>query len=415
MSVSPFAPARFPSMPELDDLRLGATASGIRYLGRPDLMLAALPSGTSIAGTFTVSSMSSAAVRWSRQCLERRRASPSPRPAAILVNSGNANAFTGDAGDAAAAEMARFAANSLGCSAEDVFVASTGVIGEPLPLEPVSASMDALVSNLAPGNWESAARAIMTTDTYPKGAASKAEFEEGKVHVAGIAKGSGMIAPNMATMLAFVFTDAALGPDLLQEVVATCVDCTFNCITVDSDRSTSDTVLVAATGQSESHPIVSASDPRLPQFAAALEEVMGSLAHQIVRDGEGASKFVTIHASGAASAAEARMIAFSVANSPLVKTALAGSDPNWGRIVMAVGKSGAQVVQSKLGISFGSIEVACDGAVSPSYTEEAGASYMRNAEIEISIDAGTGEDGAATVWTCDLSKSYVDINADYRS
>lgn len=415
MAVSPFAPASFPSLPEIGGLQLAAAETGIRYQGRPDLMLAALPSGTSIAGTFTDSSMSSAAVRWSRQCLKQRRASPSSGFSAFLINSGNANAFTGDAGDLAAAEMARLAANAIGCLPEDVFVASTGVIGEPLPLEPISASMDTLASRLAPGNWEPAARAIMTTDTFPKGASTETTVDGTKIQVAGIAKGSGMIAPNMATMLAFVFTDAAIASAPLQEAVTACVDKTFNCITVDSDRSTSDTVLVAATGSADMPPIMSASDPRIAKIAEALEEVMRPLAQQIVQDGEGATKFVTIRVTGAKSQTEARMIAFSVANSPLVKTAIAGEDPNWGRIVMAVGKSGADVIQSKLSVAFGSLEVARDGAVSPSYTEEACAAYMRSSEIEIGIDAGTGKDGKATVWTCDLSKSYVEINADYRS
>lgn len=415
MATSPFAPTSFPSLPAVGGLQLAAAEAGVRYQGRPDLMLAALPSGASIAGTFTNSSMSSAAVRWSRQSLGQLRASSTPGPSAFLVNSGNANAFTGEAGDQAAAEMARLAADAVGCPAENVFVASTGVIGEPLPLEPIAASMDTLASGLAPGNWEPAARAIMTTDTFPKGASAEATVDGAKIQVAGIAKGSGMIAPNMATMLAFVFTDAAIAPLPLQEAVTACVDETFNCITVDSDRSTSDTVLVAATGSADMPPIASASDPRLPKVTEALEKVMGSLARQIVRDGEGVTKFVTIRVTGAKSRAEARMIAFSIANSPLVKTALAGEDPNWGRIVMAVGKSGADVVQSKLCVTFGSIEVARDGAVSPNYTEEAGAAYMRRAEIEIGIDAGTGKDGEATVWTCDLSKSYVEINADYRS
>ena len=408
--ISPLAPKGFPALPEIAGVTLAAVEAGLRYRGRPDLMLVRLAPGTSMAGVFTRSSTRSPAVNWTAACIKKRRHPPSATsPAAILANAGNANAFTGRDGERAAQEMAQLAAVAVGCEPEDVFLASTGVIGEPLDTRPIGAALPGLASGLGPGHWEAAARAILTTDTFPKGAGT----DTGGIRIAGIAKGSGMIAPNLATMLAFVFTDAAVAPPLLQELLVGAVGPSFNSITVDGDRSTSDTVLLAATGTED--PITDITDPRAESLRAALTDTLCDLAQQIVRDGEGAAKFVEIAVTGAASEAEARSAAFAVANSPLVKTAIAGEDPNWGRIVAAVGKSEARIHPERLAIRLGSILVTRDGAVAPDYAEAAGAAYMKNPEIEIGIDLGVGGTGRATVWTCDLSARYVEINADYRS
>ena len=413
---SPLAPNRFPAMPAIVGLALTGVEAGLRYQGRPDLMLARLRPGTTVAGVFSKSATRSPAVEWSARTLTRWDETEGHAcPVAVIANAGNANAFTGKAGEEAAREMASIAAHATGTKSSRVLVASTGVIGERLPTDPIRHGANAASALLSPDGWEAAAQAILTTDTFPKGAVTPFQFGGLRGHVAGIAKGSGMIAPNMGTMLAFVFTDARISREALQRMLTETVKTTFNATTVDGDCSTSDTLLLAATGALENSPISGPSSPGADAVRTALHETLLSLAHQVVRDGEGASKFATIRVKGAVDDEDARVAAFAVANSPLVKTALAGEDPNWGRIVMAVGKSGAALDVSALGIRLGAIEVARDGAVSPAYREEDGAAYMRNSEIEIGIDLGTRGPGKFTVWTCDLTARYVAINADYRS
>ncbi len=412
---SPFAPARFPDLPDVRGVRLAAGAAGVRYSGRNDVMLAEAAAGSSVAGVFTRSRTRAAPVLWCEDRIAARRSGDAPGGAVMfLANSGNANAFTGAAGRQAVERTAEAVARETGVSAESVFIASTGVIGEPLPVGRIEASLGAIAASLAPGAWEAAERAIMTTDTFPKGSGRVLDIGGHEVRIAGFAKGSGMIAPDMATMLAFVFTDAAIAEPLLQTLLSAGVERTFNAITVDSDTSTSDTLMLAATGQSGAQAILSRDDPRCAVFAAALDDVLRDLAHQVVKDGEGATKFAAISVSGAETDAAARRIAMSIANSPLVKTALAGEDPNWGRIVAAVGKAGEAADRDKLSIRFGDILVAEHGSVAPGYRESDGAAYMKRAELEISVDVGVG--GArSTVWTCDLTATYVAINADYRS
>ena len=404
MPVSPLAPAAFPVLPVIDGVRFSAVAAGVRYQGRTDVMLAELAEDTAIAGVFTRSATRSAPVL---DCQAKNNA-PTGGRAAILVNSGNSNAFTGSNGRDAVARICDAVAETLGLSPDRVFTSSTGVIGEPLPWDRITAKIADLRDTLAPDAMESAARAIMTTDTFPKGAATEVTIDGKTVRIAGIAKGSGMIAPDMGTMLVYIFTDAAIGHDPLQELVSTITERTFNCITVDSDTSTSDTLLVAATGASGVD-VTGHAD-----FAAALERVMLDLALQVVRDGEGATKFVTVEVVGAATDADARKVGLAVANSPLVKTAIAGQDANWGRVVMAVGKSGATADRDRLSIRFGDIWVAREGWRAPDYSEDAASAYMKNQEITIGVDLGLGE-GRARVWTCDLTHGYIDINADYRS
>ena len=406
---SPLAPARPPRLPPLAGARLAAAASGVRYSGRPDLMLAGFAPGTTAAGVFTRSAMASAAVERSRAAAAHGRAR------ALVVNSGNANAFTGRAGEEAVARTVRAAAGLVGCAPEEVFVSSTGVIGEPLPVEKILAALPGLREALSPDGWAAAADAILTTDTFPKPATARTAIDGRPVTINGIAKGSGMIAPDMATMLAYIVTDAALPAPVLRAVLKPAADRTFNSITVDGDTSTSDTVLLFATGAVPVKPPPERTGGRrLAPFRRALEGVMRDLACQIVRDGEGATKFASVGVTGAASAGAARRIAFAIANSPLVKTALAGEDPNWGRIVMAVGKAGERADRDSLRIRFGPHVVAERGQVVPGYDEAPVAAYMKNAEIDIAVDVGIGR-GAATVWTCDLSHGYISINADYRS
>ncbi len=415
LPVSPLAPpGGLPALPPVAGVRFAAAEAGVRYAGRLDVMLAAIAPGAAIAGVFTRSATRSAPVLWCESCLAGLRPGPAEGGFAILVNSGNSNAFTGSVGRDAVAATVDAVAAALGVPEGHVFVASTGVIGERLPAERIVAKVAELRDALAPDAAEAAARAIMTTDTFPKGAVARVELDGAPVTIVGFAKGSGMIAPDMATMLAFVFTDAAVERDLLQRMVSGINARTFNCVTVDGDTSTSDTLLVAATGRAPMAPIATADDARAEAFRAALEGVMRDLAHQLVRDGEGASKFVEIAVTGAASDDDAVKVARSIANSPLVKTALAGEDPNWGRVVMAVGKAGAAADRDRLAIRFGPIVVAEAGQVAPSYTEAAGAAYMKRAELEIGVDLGLGV-GAATVWTCDLTHGYIEINADYRS
>ncbi|NOE26777.1 bifunctional glutamate N-acetyltransferase/amino-acid acetyltransferase ArgJ [Ruegeria sp. HKCCD6157] len=402
--VSPLAPASFPELPAIDGVRFATVEAGVRYQGRTDVMLAVLDPGTSVAGVFTRSATRAAPVL---DCQEKI-GGPSEGPAAILVNSGNANAFTGHYGQTSVAEVTQAVSKSTGVPVERVFTSSTGVIGEPLPHDRIISQLDALKSGLSRHAIEDAARAIMTTDTFPKGASAQVEIGGKTVSIAGIAKGSGMIAPDMATMLVYIFTDARVEQSALQEMLSAQTDRTFNCITVDSDTSTSDSLLLCATGSSGVDATGDAA------FARALETVMLDLAQQVVRDGEGATKFVEIRVTGAASDADAKTHGLAIANSPLVKTAIAGEDPNWGRIVMAIGKSGAAADRDKLSISFGDILVAENGWVSPDYREEDAAAYMKGQDLVIAVDLGLGE-GKSTVWTCDLTHGYIEINADYRS
>lgn len=404
MTISPLAPACFPDLPVINGARFAAGSAGVKYKDRTDVMLAELAEGTTVAGVFTRSSTRSAPVL---DC-QRKLAQPSAGRAAILVNSGNSNAFTGSAGEKSVEAICEMVAQSTGVSTQRVFTASTGVIGERLPHDRITARIDDLTKGLSETAIKDAARAIMTTDTFPKGASAEVEIEGKLVRIAGIAKGSGMIAPDMATMLVYLFTDAKIAQEPLQVLLGALTDQTFNCITVDSDTSTSDSLMIAATGSSGVDVTESAG------FTKALHEVMLNLAHQVVRDGEGATKFVEIRVTGAASDAEARQVGRSIANSPLVKTAIAGEDPNWGRIVMAVGKSGAQADRDRLRIHFGDVLVAENGWVAQSYTEGAGAAQMKQQDITITVDLGIGG-GLGTVWTCDLTHGYISINADYRS
>ncbi len=411
MKKSPLAPVGgFPDLSPIDGVRLATSAAGVKYAGRDDVMLAELAPGTVVAGVFTRSSTRSAAVL---DCQEKLGGA-APGGGAILVNSGNANAFTGAYGRASVMALTQQVAQVLDVDVDRVFTASTGVIGEPLPHERIIDKLADLSGNLAATNLPRAARAIMTTDTFAKGAGETLVTGAGDIHISGFAKGSGMIAPDMATMLAYVFTDARIAQPLLQDMVTRAAAETFNCITVDSDTSTSDTLMVCATMRSNAPLIEDAQQGQGPAFYAALRNVMLDLAQQVVRDGEGASKFVEVAVVGATSDVDARKVALSIANSPLVKTAIAGEDPNWGRIVMAVGKSGATADRDRLSIRFGNIMVAEQGWVSPGYSEAAGAAYMQRRDLEITVDLGIG-DGRATVWTCDLTHGYIQINADYRS
>lgn len=411
MTISPLAPQTFAVLPQLDGVRIATAAAGIKYADRTDLLLMQFDESASVAGVFTQSLCASAPVEFCRANLAGGRAR------ALVVNSGNANAFTGSKGSEAAAITARVAATAVGCAMNEVFLASTGVIGEPLDADGFSGILSALADVTDAGDWSDAADAIMTTDTYPKLATCQVSIDGVEVRINGIAKGAGMIAPDMATMLSFVVTDAAIAPDVLQTLLSNGVGDTFNAITVDSDTSTSDTLMLFATGAAAKRGaprITDAEDPRLATFATALHALMKDLALQIVRDGEGARKMVEIRVKGAASDAAAKIIALSIANSPLVKTAIAGEDANWGRIVMAVGKAGEMAHRDRLKIWFGNIRVAVDGERDPDYSEDEASAVMKNPEIAITVDVGVGG-GASTVWTCDLTKDYVAINGDYRS
>lgn len=404
MTRSPLAPDRFPDLPIIDGVRFASAAAGVKYTDRLDVMLALCDPGTAIAGVFTRSATRSASVL---DC-QAKLGGDSGGPAAILVNSGNSNAFTGAAGDASVKAICSAVAGATEIPETRIFTSSTGVIGEPLPHGKIVAQVETLARETSPDGIEAAAQAIMTTDTYPKGASASVEINGQTVRIAGIAKGSGMIAPDMATMLVYIFTDAKIGQASLQALVAELTNQTFNCITVDSDTSTSDSLIVAATGTSGVDVTESAG------FTQALRDVMLDLSHQVVRDGEGATKFVEIRVTGAASDADARRVGLAIANSPLVKTAIAGEDPNWGRIVMAVGKSGAQADRDRLTISFGDVLVAENGWVADAYSEAAGAAEMKKQDISIHVDLGLAG-GMETIWTCDLTHGYITINADYRS
>lgn len=404
MTISPLAPARFPDMPEVAGVTFASAPAGIKYAGRDDVMLAVLDPGTSVAGVFTRSATRAAPVL---DCQAKLGSDPSTA-AAILVNAGNANAFTGARGMASVEAVIQAMSEATGAPIDRVFTASTGVIGEPLPHERIVDVISSLNDNQSPSAIEAAAGAIMTTDTFPKGAAATVRIAGKDVHIAGIAKGSGMIAPDMATMLVYIFTDAQIAQSELQSLVSKLNAKTFNCITVDSDTSTSDTLMVAATGAS------GLDVTQEVAFENALHDVMLDLAHQVVRDGEGATKFVTVSVTSAQDDADAHKVALAIANSPLVKTAIAGEDANWGRVVMAVGKSGASADRDRLSIRFGNITVAKDGWRAPDYSEDAASAYMKNDELEIGVDLGIGQ-GQSTVWTCDLTHGYISINADYRS
>jgi glutamate N-acetyltransferase / amino-acid N-acetyltransferase len=410
-TISPFAPKELARLPAIKGVRFAACAAGIRYPNRTDLLFALFDPGTTVAGVLTQSKTASAPVEWCRARLAHGLAR------ALVVNSGNANAFTGRRGREAVKLTAEAAAKAAECLEANIYLASTGIIGEPLDVGKFTGLLGDLAKRGVPDGFEQAARAIMTTDTYPKLATRKAEIGGVRVHINGIAKGAGMIAPDMATMLAFLFTDAPIEPSALRACLDPAVEETFNAITIDGDTSTSDTLLVFATGAAAARGaprIGLASDPRLAGFRLALAAVMRDLALQIVKDGEGLTKFVAVRVTGAESDLAARQIARSIANSPLVKTAVAGEDPNWGRIVMAIGKAGEAANRDQLAIWLGEILVAKDGQVASSYREADGAAYMRNAEIAIHVDVGVGS-GVATIWTCDLTQAYIAINANYRS
>lgn len=414
--ISPLAPKKLASLPPLDGVELATTNSGTKYKGRDDLLFARMAEGTQVAGVFTTSKTAAAPVAWCQNALEGGLAR------ALVVNAGNANAFTGKAGLQTVRQTASVAAAMTGCRQKDVFIASTGVIGEVLDGDAIGNALAKAADAGDPG-WEAAARAIMTTDTFPKLATKTVKIGDVDVRINGIAKGSGMIQPDLATMLVFLFTDAALPASVLQTLLMLGVRDSFNSITVDSDTSTSDTVLLFATGaammaaEAEGTPapkISRAGDPRLRDFRDALNDLMLDLAHQVVKDGEGASKFVEVKVTGAVSYKAARTIALSIANSPLVKTAIAGEDANWGRIVMAVGKAGEEADRDKLAIDIGGISVAKNGVAVDGFDEKPVARHMKGKEIKIAVDVGVGR-AEATVWTCDLTHEYIRINADYRS
>jgi glutamate N-acetyltransferase / amino-acid N-acetyltransferase len=411
-AVSPLAPTNVPDMPVIAGVKLATAAAGIRYQGRTDVLLAVMDKGTTVAGVFTQSKCPSAPVDWCRAKLGRGGSAR-----ALVVNSGNANAFTGKTGRQSTALTADIAAKAVGCNLNEVFLASTGVIGEPLDASKFNGVLGTLAENVAAADWMAAAKAIMTTDTFPKVATATVKVGKAKVTINGMAKGSGMIMPDMATMLAFVFTDAPIAASALQSLLKAGVEDTFNAVTVDGDTSTSDTLLAFATGAaaaSGAPKISRAGDPRLKAFAKAFHAVLADLAEQVARDGEGARKLVEIIVEGAMSKKSARRIAMSVANSPLVKTAVAGEDANWGRVVMAVGKAGEPANRDKLSISFNGIRVAKSGARDPSYDEAEVSNAMKNPKIQIKIGLGLGK-GRDRVLTCDLTKEYIAINGDYRS
>jgi glutamate N-acetyltransferase/amino-acid N-acetyltransferase len=406
--LSPLA-VPFGDVGAVPGVELAASSAGLYKRERDDLVLMRFTSGTTCAGVFTRHAIGSAPVDWCRRQLTRHG-----EVRALVINAGCANAFTGKPGDRAARTVARAAARACGCRTREVMLASTGVIGVLLDDEKVTTRLPSMALALTPGAWEAAARAIMTTDTFPKGVRAQAQIEGRTVTIAGIAKGSGMVAPDMATVLAFVVTDAAIDRRALQRLVSRYVASTFNRVTVDGDRSTNDTLLMFATGRAGGSRITRPGDRRLADFRAKLEGVLLNLALQLVRDGEGASKFIKITVEGAANEASARKIARTVAESPLVKTAFAGEDANWGRIVMAVGRADEPVRRDRLSIAFGALPAAKDGKVADDYSEADMSAYMKNAELEVTIDVGVGRAKSA-IWTCDLTKQYVAINGDYRS
>lgn len=408
IDISPLAPASFPDLPDVAGVRFATLAAGIKYQGRTDLMLADFVPGTTVAGVFTKSKTASAPVLKCREHLSGHVAR------ALVVNSGNSNAFTGRRGEESVDDILASVASAVGCTVGQVFSASTGVIGEPLPHDLITGAMPGLTADLGNADWQDAASAIMTTDTYAKGCTKTAEIGGVQVRINGMAKGSGMIAPDMATMLSYVATDADIPADVLQDLLVAGADASFNAITVDSDTSTSDTLMLFATAQAGNTQPSGAADPALADFKRALDEVLLDLAHQVVRDGEGASKFIEITVTGAEHDAAAKRIGLSIANSPLVKTAIAGEDANWGRIVMAVGKAGEQADRDKLEIAVGGVQVTQGGMRVEGYDEDPVAVHMKGTDIKIDVDVGIAS-GQATVWTCDLTHGYISINADYRS
>jgi glutamate N-acetyltransferase / amino-acid N-acetyltransferase len=409
--ISPLAPKAYPDMPAIEGVRFATGAAGIRYKDRTDVLLVLMNEGTQAAGVFTKSRCPSAPVDWCRANLKKGRAR------ALVVNSGNANAFTGKRGVESVRFAAKLAAQATGARQSEIFLASTGVIGEPLDAGKFDGLLEKLASEATPDAWLDAARAIMTTDTFPKVATATAEIGGVEVTIGGIAKGAGMIAPDMATMLSFVFTDAPIDAPVLQKILSKSVEGSFNAITIDSDTSTSDTLMLFATGAAEARGaprVKSEKDHQLADFRRTLDSLLLDLAQQVVRDGEGARKFVEVQVDGAASDKAAKRIALSIANSPLVKTAIAGEDANWGRIVMAVGKAGEKAKRDRLSIYFGDVRVAHKGLRDPDYDEARASEVMKRDKIDIRVDLKIGK-GCATVWTCDLTKEYVAINGDYRS
>ncbi len=409
MQRSPLAPESVPNLPPLAGVQIGTMNSGVRYKGRDDVMVMAFDPGSVMAGVVTKSKTRSAPVE---HCVDALAAGGDAR--VLVVNAGNANAFTGRAGDVVVQETIKTAAEVFSCSPMAIYVSSTGVIGEPVPQDAIPNSVRALGAKLQPGGWGKAAAAIMTTDTFAKVATETATIGGVDVRLNGIVKGSGMIAPDMATMLGYVCTDADIPQPILQTLLTRAVDKTFNCITVDSDTSTSDTVLLAATAKAGNAQPESANDTALKDFKRALLAICMDLSQQVVRDGEGASKFIAVRVTGATSPGAAKRIGLSIANSPLVKTAIAGEDANWGRIVMAVGKSGEKAERDLLRILIGGTEITANGMVVEGYDEAPVAAHMKGQQIDIEVDIGLGR-GKATVWTCDLTHGYIEINADYRS
>lgn len=406
--VSPLAPKSYPDLPAIAGVRFATVEAGIKYKNRTDVLLMAFDEGTTAAGVLTRSKCSSAAVDWCKANL------PGGVARGLVVNSGNANAFTGTKGKQSVQMTADYAARALGCQPSEIFLASTGVIGEPLDASKFAGVLDTMAARMGDAPWMDPARAIMTTDTFPKLSGAVLEIDGVDVSINGIAKGSGMIAPDMATMLSFVVTDMPVAAPVLQALLAKHVQTSFNAITVDSDTSTSDTLLAFATGKAGVEPLASLDDPRAEVFGEALKDVLFDLAIQVVRDGEGATKQVSIHVEGATSDASALRIAKAIADSPLVKTAIAGEDANWGRVVMAVGKAGEPADRDRLAIRFGDLLVAKDGERAPGYDEAATSAYMKGEDLELTVSLGLG-DGSATVYTCDLTHGYITINGDYRS
>jgi len=407
-ALSPLAPAGFPGLADIAGVRLATAASGLKYTGRDDLLLILTDEGTSFAGVFTKSATAAAPVLVSRSGVASGQAR------AILTNAGNANAFTGKAGDEAIASYRDVFAAQLSLSAEQILIASTGVIGEPLDAAVIAARAKDMSVGLGTASWQDAALAIRTTDTFAKGASRTLILDGQTITLNGIAKGSGMIAPDMATMLAYIATDACISPPCLQQMLNAAVHTSFNAITVDSDTSTSDSLYLMATNKAGHETISDMNSPAGQAFFAELHQLMKELAQLIVRDGEGASKFISVRVDGAADDADARQIAFAIANSPLVKTAVAGGDANWGRIVMAVGKSGAKADRDRLGIRIGGVMITKDGQRAADYNEDPVAAHMAGDNIDISVYIGLGT-GEAEIWTCDLTHGYIQINADYRS
>ena len=407
-AVSPLAPKSIPALEPLAGVRLASHACGLRYQGRTDLMVAELAPGTSVAGVYTRSLTCSAPVVWCRKAQKGGVAR------LLVVNSGNANAFTGGVGEASVLRTVEAAAKAANCKPTEVFVASTGTIGVPLDDFKITDALGEVLGKLGADKWEEAARAIMTTDTYPKLATRKVKIGDAEVRINAFCKGAGMIAPDMATMLAYVFTDATLSPEVLQDLLSSGVETSFNAITVDSDTSTSDTLMIFATNQVKNPKIKSAKDTEIKAFKKALHSLLLEMAQLVVKDGEGASKFVEIRVTGAAGKKAARTIGMAIANSPLVKTAISGEDANWGRVVAAVGKAGEKADRDKLSIKMGGVQVALNGLAAPGYDETPVAAHMKGQDILIEVDVGIGK-GKATVWTCDLTHAYIDINGSYRS